>query len=403
MPLYKRTSFAFFTIESDELLDVGALLEGRFDVSEVTRLFALSPVTSSKHAVSPEELQLLLRIPADRWSTEDELRTLGAQPHLLQELTRRGLLTSDEGDPKLAELRRRAELLDSRKWHPYAALYHFMTRSAEIDWTADYEAMEAEAAARVERHVAEHGAPPAPFHSLPGSPRIELPHSEKTGELYRTLKRRRTTRYFDTNTPLSLEDLSTMLYYTFGCQGYLHLSPEVPLLKRTSPSGGSRHPVEAYPLILRVENLAPGIYHYNMHDHALELLEEFELEEAEALAVEFGGGQEFMRSAHVIAVMTARFYRTFWKYPRVSRAYSVIWLDVAHLSQTFYLIATDLNLGAFFSAAVNSPRIDKVLALDGYEESALVLCGCGVKPANGVHDRSLKFRSFTPRKNNLAP
>lgn len=401
MACYKRAGFSFFAIEDDELLDAGSLLRGDFEVSKVTKLFALSPLTASKHAISSADLDLLLRIPEDRWSTEEELRKLGAESSQLEAMARHGLLVSDGSDPELAELRRRALVLDSQKWHPHAALYHFMTRSTEYEWPFSYGLAEAEAEIRAQRFVAKHGPPPEPFHTLPGTPRVELPLSEKGGALYELLKRRKTTRAFDTNKMMSVDDLSTLLYYTYGCHGYVSISPEVLLLHRTSPSGGSRHPVEVYPLILRVDSLTPGIYHYDMRDHALELLRACDLEEAQDLAVEFGGGQEHLRSAHVVFVMTARFFRNYWKYQRTGKTYGVVLMDAAHLSQTLYLIAADLNLGVFFSGALNSPRIDDVLGLDGYEEGALALCGCGVKVAKGDPDYGLDFRPFVPRKSDL--
>lgn len=401
MQKYKRASFTFFHIEDDELLDVRSLLRGRFETSEVTRLFALSPLTASKHAIGSDDLELLLKIPDDRWSTEQELLSLGANSQQLEEMARHGLLISDSGDPDLSELRRRALVLESKKWHPYAALYHFMTRSAEYEWHFSYGLAEAEAEARAQRFVAKHGLPPDPFHTLPDFPRIDLPLIEKSSDLYEILTRRKTTRAFDESKLLSAEDLSTLLNYTYGCHGYAYLSPEVLLLHRTSPSGGSRHPVEVYPLVLRVESIAPGIYHYNMHDHGLECLRECDLEEVQDLAVGFGGGQEHLRHAHVIFIMTARFYRNYWKYQRTSKTYGVVLMDLAHLSQTLYLIATDLNLGVFFSAGLDSPRIDDALGLDGYEEGSLALCGCGVKVAEGEPDYGVNFRSFVPRRGDL--
>lgn len=401
MASYKRASFSFFAIEDDELVDARSLLRGRFEVSKVTKLFALTPLTASKHAISSADLELLLQIPDDRWSTEEELRSFGARAPQLEAMARHGLLVSDSSDAELSELRRRATVLGSQKWHPYAALYHFMTRSTEYEWPFSYGLAEAEAEARAQHFVAKHGPPPKPFHALPDSPRIDLPVTEREGELYEILKRRKTTRAFATDRKMSVEDLSTLLYYTYGCHGYVHISPDVLLLHRTSPSGGSRHPVEVYPLVLRVEDLTPGLYHYNVHDHALESIREYDVADAQELAVEFGGGQEHLRSAHVIFVMTARFYRNYWKYQHTSKTYGVVLMDVAHLSQTLYLIATDLKLGVFFSAAVNAPRIDEVLGFDGYEEGALALCGCGVNVATGEPGYGLDFCPYIPRKSSL--
>ncbi len=195
--------------------------------------------------------------------------------------------------------------------------------------------------------------------------------------------------------------MATLLQYVFGCLGYCHLSPQVPLIHRTSPSGGARHPVEVYPLVLRVDGLATGVYHYSVQDHALELIQDYDFDDAKSLAVEIAGGQSYAGSAHVLFVMTARFYRNYWKYRRNSKTYSIVLMDVAHISQTLYLVATELDLGAFFSAAINARRTDEILNLDGYSEGAIAICGCGVKPPAGTSDHSLPFRRFVPRKTKL--
>ncbi len=67
------------------------------------------------------------------------------------------------------------------------------------------------------------------------------------------------------------------------------------------------------------------------------------------------------------------------------------------LSQTLALVATELNLGTFFSAALDAPEVDEILGLDGYREGAVAVGGCGVKPSAGP-DHGLPFRAFVPRK-----
>ncbi len=161
-----------------------------------------------------------------------------------------------------------------------------------------------------------------------------------------------------------------------------------------------RHPIEVYPLVLRVDGIAPGIYHYELANHALELVKKLDPDRAPAVAVDLNNGQEYAASAQVLFIMTARFFCNFWKYRRVSRTYNVVFMDAAHLSQTFYLVATDLNLGTVFSADINTSRIEEALGLDGYREGPVGICACGAKPATGA-DRGLDFKPFVPRKTRL--
>jgi nitroreductase len=76
-------------------------------------------------------------------------------------------------------------------------------------------------------------------------------------------------------------------------------------------------------------------------------------------------------------VLVSRFARSFWKYRKHERAYGVLLMDAAHLSQTFYLVAAELGLGAFVTAAINGADAEERLGLDGFSEGALALLGCG--------------------------
>ena len=303
-------------------------------------------------------------------------------------------------------MRRRAEKLSTQEWHPLAALYHYQlrgpeTRAAELpSKTLDYGSLEVEEDEIVARHIEKHGPAPSPFLESPNdTPRIALPSSLTNGDFFDILKRRKSIRNFDSERLLGLESLSTLLYWVFGCHGWTRLAPEVTLIHRTSASGGSRHPIEIYPLVLRVDGLAPGLYHYEMRNHALEPIREIDLETAQALATESCEGQTWAGACHVLFLMTARFYRNYWKYPQSQRTYNVILMDAGHLSQTFYLTAAKLGLGAFYSAAINNAKLEKALDLDAYEEGVIAVCGCGIKAPG--KDFSLPFEPFEPGKTSI--
>ncbi len=151
------------------------------------------------------------------------------------------------------------------------------------------------------------------------------------------------------------------------------------MLARTSPSGGGLHPIEAYPLVLRADGVDTGLYHYNGRDHSLELDPYARTSTTPRLSPSASrpANRTFGTRA-LLVILTARFPRTFWKYRQHPRAYAVVLMDAAHLSQTFYLVSTELGLGAF----VTSPRstrvtIDEELGLDGFSEGAVAISGCG--------------------------
>ncbi|MEM7351414.1 MAG: putative peptide maturation dehydrogenase, partial [Acidobacteriota bacterium] len=363
-----------------------------------TRIVAFSPVSESQRAISLSEVRLLAGLPAETWSPVSDLDLEGTG---LSDLVESGLLICDGEDPLAQRLRRREERLASLKWHPLAASYHFGNRLAEGKaQLIDMEAMSESAESGASRFVEKHGSPPPPFRELDEPSKvIELPLSDKQGGLYDALRARKTVRKFDPDRSLARNELSTLLRYVFGCHGYSRIS-EIVLLHKTSPSGGSLHPIEAYPLVINVEGLSSGVYHYDVRDHSLESIRELDEEACRELAVEFCRGQQYASSAHALVLLVARFDRNQWKYRSRSRTYSVMLMDAGHLSQTFYLVAAELGLGAFFSAAIDGQRIEKVLNLDSIQEGALGVCGCGV-PQPGGTDLGLETQPFAPRSTRI--
>jgi putative peptide maturation dehydrogenase len=304
------------------------------------------------------------------------------------ELARQGLVVTDGTEDVLVEFRRRDEHLAAPAWNRYAALYHSMTRWQGVRAVVAGEAPLPQAPGR--------WPPPPHFHRVPTRAATNrLPLVDAPGPLYDLLRRRKTTRGFDAGASLSLEDLATVLRYVWGCHGIHEVTPELTIVRKTSPSGGSQHPVEVYPLVRSVDGVEPGLYHYAVEGHELEQLEPLSAENAADLAVEFTAGQEHFGAAQVLFILTARFARNFWKYQAHAKAYRVLLFDAAHLSQSLYLVSTDLGLGAFVSAAINEQDIDRRLDLRAFAEAAILVCGCG-RPIPS--DREPPFRPFVPRR-----
>lgn len=361
----------------------------------------MSPITANELVLSPQTLQVLAAMPARTWRSEESLiEELGVTSELLHELACKGLLVSDCDEPTLIAMRRFDKRLATNAWNAYGLLYYSMfhnrwgERSATLEDGPSLADIAAGSAESFETLVSQCGAPPPPFHHpAKAGKTFKLPRVEKTGQLYETLLQRRTTRAFDHSRPMAGDDLATLLHFVWGCHGVAQLSEHVQVLKKTSPSGGSLHPVEVYPLLIDVAGFEPGIYHYSTHDHSLALLRPLPRKEAEAAASRAMGGQAYARGAHALFLMTARFKRSFWKYRRLITTLSVVLMDAAHLSQTFYLVSTQLGLGAFYSAAINAPFIEEHLGIDGFDEGAIAINGCGL-PLTDEPEPSLDFAPF---------
>ncbi len=393
MPRVRRTAYVLFHCQDQASPDLAQLLRGVAALVRRPQLYAISILTGAAHPIATEQIELVCSLPADRWVEAEAL-----DDDTIRDLARKGVILSDEDVEELVALRARDELLASTGWNLYGALYHFMTRWSGLDFgpgaEAELQALTPESIAGL---VAAQGRPPDPFHEVERPLAVrELPLVRPEGGLYRALAERKTSRAFDQAQPLTLEQLAVVLDQVWGCHGIGTIVDDLYVLKRTSPSGGGLHPVEVYPLVTNVEGVEPGLYHYRSRDHALELVKALEADEARALATRFVTGQWYFGAAQVSLVMTARFGRNHWKYWKHQKAYAAMLMDAAHLSQSLYLVAAELGLGAFVTAAINTADIEASLGLDGVSEGVLAVAGCGV----GLPETPLepRFSPYVPRE-----
>ena len=378
----RRTRWAFLRCADGAFVDLAALLRGEPRVEFRPELQAVSILTGATSTLERAELDLLLSLPADGWAVcdSDHLTAVAAK----------GLAVVEGGETAALD-----ERLGRLEWNLYGALYHARTRWSGV--TVPLETLPQVAEAFTEEitraFVAEHGEPPPHFHSKGGVAQ-RLSRADAEGPFHEVLAARRTGRAF-ARTPIAEPELSLALRATFGVQGLTQVADEWMALRKTSPSGGALHPVEAYPLVLGVDGVEPGLYHYHCGDHALEPLEAIDEATGRALAVAWTCGQGYFGEAAVLVVLAARFERAFWKYRRHEKAYAVTLLDAGHLSQTFQLVCASAGLGAFVTAAVNNADVDARLGLDGFAEGSLAIVGCGV-PAEGTSPLEPGFEPHRP-------
>jgi len=280
------------------------------------------------------------------------------------ELLKRGFLLSED-----TEEAKRDETLEQTwaDWLPYGA-FHFATKDVNFVHGAEKENLYA--------GYVESSAPPSSFKTYSEASNADLPSSEsRRSEFLSLLLRRRTHREYG-RSDIPLTAIAELLQYTWGVKRS-EATPLGELLFKTSPSGGARHPIEVYVAALKVDGLKAGLYHYATREHRLELIREGACSEE---AVEYCAGQEYVRDAAALFIMTAVFGRSMWKY-RFARAYRVVTLDAGHLGQTFCLLATELGLAPFSTAALNDSLIERDLQLDGISESVIYVVGVGTLPS----------------------
>jgi nitroreductase len=73
-----------------------------------------------------------------------------------------------------------------------------------------------------------------------------------------------------------------------------------------------------------------------------------------------------------------------WKYRNHPKIYRAILLEMGHISQNLYLTATEMNLGAFITAAINEIEIEQAFELAPLAEGPLCVCGFGARAKEKV-------------------
>lgn len=174
------------------------------------------------------------------------------------------------------------------------------------------------------------------------------------------IRDRRSARIY-TQEEMSLDQLSFLLWATQGVKG---LRGKAYATLRTVPCGGARHEFETYLLIRKINDLAPGAYHYLPLEHALEFLGP--VETLDRVISETLSGQTWAAKANVVFYWSMVPYRAEWRYGIY--AHRIAMVDIGHVGQALYTACTGLGLGCCGIGAFRHELCSEVFGLDGEEE-----------------------------------
>jgi SagB-type dehydrogenase family enzyme len=207
------------------------------------------------------------------------------------------------------------------------------------------------------------------------SPRIVLPPvgavDRSPTDFYDVLKNRRTRRSFGT-TPLDLNQISGLLHDTAGITD-VELSEDGwrrPL--RAAPSAGGLYPGELYLAVCNVRDVEPGLYHYNVGDHALETLRAGDPIEDLSAACHY---RESLVQAALVVFFCAVQQRTLRKYGE--RGYRYVLLDIGHMAQNLCLSCEAAGLSCMTLCGFFDDRVHDLFDLDGVDETAVYVAYVG--------------------------
>jgi SagB-type dehydrogenase family enzyme len=312
--------------------------------------------------------------PVLRWFAEwkplESVSAMAGEPEVLERYAKIARIFVDhnilveEGSP-----RHGLEEQAAATWRPWGRLtsaFHFSTRNLAHEGMKsedDYLALLAE--------NLKQGQAPRAHHTFADDPVVQLPDRSTANwherDLLELLYRRRSDRKF-AETPVALESAAALLQVSAGI---VEIDEETQTVFKTSPSGGGRHPTEVYVYVRAVAGVEPGMYHYNPTAHTLEQTGGPCADDDLANLV---GEQSWVGGCGMVIFYTSVLERSMWKY-HSARTYRLLHLDVGHLSQTVYLLATSLDLGVTFTSAVHDEIAEQRLGIDPARE---LVMGCAV-------------------------
>jgi len=207
--------------------------------------------------------------------------------------------------------------------------------------------------------------------------RIPLPHPDK--DLLAVVPGEAWSREH-TADALDASKLSVITSLAFGQVGTIK-TPQIqwnglPAVHRTSPSGGARHPTEAYIVVINVPSLRPGWYHVAIDPPQLELIHEGGVDTAslEKLFPTSYGRAPFRVAA--LLILTSMFERNMWRY-REPRTFRTVHMDAGHLAESVQMIAQALGAKAFIQYWAEEQAIEEHLDLHYLDEGFLMSIALG--------------------------
>ena len=190
------------------------------------------------------------------------------------------------------------------------------------------------------------------------------------------------SRVLDRSVKAPLKDLSLFFDFCFGErfrldhaydeQNFLQLES----LRKSIPSGGGRHPTEAFLLCLN-ENLgvSKGLYHYDVKNNRLEMLKAGDFHsEAEKLA------RTKIEDASAILFLSSLCERAMWRY-RDPRSWRAFVIDVGHLEYMCTQVGASVDYTLKFTHQFDSIAAAQFLKTDPFRQPLMSVAALSLKGA----------------------
>ena len=300
-------------------------------------------------------------------------RTFSVSPHDIAETTKLLLQpsVSNEKDSDIALLNTSRLLVEedsremylgirSRFWDTYenaeSKYYHALTYNYPFLDYKQEESMDVDGF-MMAIYEQEH-TPPSPF--------------KQDGEYQHVIELRRPDKNYTVNTTAlfsenenilkkncTIDTLEYFFYVSFG-----KTNTESTHVRKTTPSGGGKHPTEVYLLFPDDVWFPAGLYHYNVEHHTLECIRTGNMWETFTKAT-YKTLETSARKRFAV-VYTSRVERAMWRYRDV-RSTRAILADLGHVLQGAQLNAWAVGLDYGVEYNMREPMLKEILNLDERE------------------------------------
>lgn len=201
------------------------------------------------------------------------------------------------------------------------------------------------------------------------------PYKNINASIGSVIRSRRSRRDFK-GKPLTLSDLSTLLYYGDGISGdfdfnlnkeeygTITFGDKYMSKLRTAPSGGGLYPIYLYIAVLNINNLENGIYKYMPFTHSLEKIKLFNNDDLENYYNNnvFGGGIDLRKTALSVYYVYS-IYENTRKYGDMALQFALI--ETGEIAQNIQLTAAASGILACDIGGFNKTLSEELLNLDG--------------------------------------
>lgn len=194
---------------------------------------------------------------------------------------------------------------------------------------------------------------------------IPLSRTDTPDQLSHLISRRESSRSFKAE-GISISEISNLLLYS--CGEFERKSSEDK--HRAQPSGGARYPIEMYALILQdSDELKQGAYHYNVKNHSLEWMWDYEGNSHSFFI------NEWKQRPAALFVMTGVWWRTEMKYKERGSRY--VYIEAGHIAQNLHLLAESMQLKSVGLGGVWEDVLEEFLQLDKEHENVVHVVALG--------------------------